>query len=102
VILKNTSGSIRVKGHSSPVGISHIKKLPLDGEIDVQTTYKDIRLILPASAKVVISAYSKYGKIESDYPIFVLKGGGQDSTHRQEGKTFVQLKTSRKIVIKKK
>jgi DUF4097 and DUF4098 domain-containing protein YvlB len=71
VVLRRTSGSIEVHGDSSPVEVDEIKSLPAGGRIEILTTYKPVSLVLPAEAEVVIQAKSEYGKISSDFPVFL-------------------------------
>jgi hypothetical protein len=61
-----------VHGNSSPIEISEIKSIPEIATIDLFTTYKPISLELPSATKVQIGAHSEYGKIKSDYPVFIL------------------------------
>jgi len=72
VILKGTSGSIKVRGNSSPIEITDIKNLPENGVIDLYTTYKPVTLELPSNTNAQIAAKSEYGKIQSDFPVYVL------------------------------
>ncbi|MDH5706457.1 MAG: hypothetical protein OEZ45_10610, partial [Candidatus Aminicenantes bacterium] len=102
VVLKRTSGSIIVQGSSSPIEVTQIRNLPKDGKVELITTYKPILLHLPRNADAVISAYSRYGKISSDFPVYLDQGDDKKiRIELGEGKTTVQLKTSANITIKK-
>jgi hypothetical protein len=102
VILKRTSGSIIVQGSSSPIEVSQIKNLPTNGQVELITTYKPILLYIPKNAHVNISANTRYGKIHSDFPVYLDEG--DKNKIRIEiggGQTSVLLKTSGNITIKK-
>ena len=102
VILKQTMGSIVVKGSSSPIEITGIKKMPKDGGIELITTYKPITLHLPESADVILSAYTTYGKINSDFPVYLssAKNAAPEAAEKK-GSTLVRLETSGNITVKK-
>jgi hypothetical protein len=102
VILKQTMGSIVVKGSSSPIEITGIKKMPKDGRIELITTYKPITLHLPESADVILSAYTTYGKINSDFPVYLssAKNAAPEAAEKK-GSTVVRLETSGNITVKK-
>jgi len=102
VILKRTSGSIIVQDSSSPIEVTQIKNLPKEGQVELITTYKPILLHIPKSANVIISASTRYGKINSDFPVYLDK----EDKHKirvelGNGQTAVNLKTSGNITIKK-
>jgi DUF4097 and DUF4098 domain-containing protein YvlB len=101
VVLKGTSGSIDVRGSSSPIEVSNIRKLPEDARIDLVTTYKPITLTLPENADVAVSANSEYGKIRSDFPVYL--NGDEKGARLELGKASVtvHLKTSSNIILKK-
>jgi DUF4097 and DUF4098 domain-containing protein YvlB len=103
VILKRTAGSIEVRGDSSPIEVSQITKVPAGGRINLITTYKPVTLALPASAAVQISARTTYGKIRSDFPVY-LNNDDDGKTVKLElgnGSTLVRIETSGDIVLRK-
>ena len=97
VILKNTSGSIKVKGGSSPIEISNVKHLPAQGFINLETTYKNINISLPKDSKVSIFTFSKYSKIESDFPVYINK---ENDDKKPLNGTIIKIKSSGRIIIK--
>jgi len=102
VILKRTSGSIVVQGSSSPIEVSQIKNLPSNAQVELITTYKPILLYVPKNPNVNISAYTRYGKISSDFPVYL----DEEDKNRIRielgaGQTAVRLQTSGNITIKK-
>lgn len=102
VVLKQTSGSIIVHGSSSPIEVSRIRKLPKDGKIELITTYKPILLYLPRNADVAVLADSRYGKIKSDFPVYIKdKDKEQTQIEIGEGSTFIRLETSGNITLRK-
>jgi len=102
VVLKRTSGSILVEGSSSPIEVTQIRNLPKDGKVELTTTYKPILLHLPRNTDAVISASTRYGKIISDFPVYLNQGDDKNiRIELGEGKTQVSLKTSANITIKK-
>ncbi|MGH7455690.1 MAG: hypothetical protein ACRENG_30320, partial [bacterium] len=102
VILKRTASSIEVRGDSSPIEVSQIEKLPANGRINLFTTYKPVTLALPASAAVQISARSEYGKIRSDFPVYLNDSEGKTvKMSMGNGGTLVQIETSGDIVLRK-
>jgi hypothetical protein len=102
VILRQTSGSIVVSGSSSPIEVSSIKRLPADGEIELITTYKKIQLALPEDADVTISASTRYGRIRSDFPVYLdSEDDKKIEVKLGKGRTMVRLETSGNIILKK-
>jgi DUF4097 and DUF4098 domain-containing protein YvlB len=102
VILKGTSGSIHVRGDSSPIEVSNLRHLPAGGAIELITTYKPVTLGLPATASVKISAQTEYGKIRSDFPVYLM--GDDDKQVKIEvgtGGNLVRIATSGDITIRK-
>lgn len=103
VVLKGTSGSIKVWGRNSPIEVRDIKKLPGGSRIELITTYKPITLELPGDAKVKVSAYTRYGKIYSDFPVYLKKSQERGmAIETGEGDIFVRLQTDQDITLKKK
>jgi DUF4097 and DUF4098 domain-containing protein YvlB len=104
VILRRTSGSIVVHGDSSPVEVDEIKSLPAGGRIEILTSYKPVTLTLPADAEVAIQAKSEYGKISSDFPVF-LSGTDPNTVSTKlaaklgEATVLVRIETSADIRI---
>jgi hypothetical protein len=100
VIIKGTSGSIVVNGQSSPIEVSQIKSLPKTGKIELITSYKPITLELPDNPDVEIYASYQYGKLYSDFPVYVNK---EDEIQAKIGKGIIPIKliTSSDIKIKK-
>jgi hypothetical protein len=86
-----------VNGNSSPIEIKNIDHLPVDGKIELTTTYKPIELNLPADSNVLITAYTTYGQVISDFPVF-LKAV---PVKPEAGKTEIFIKTSQDITIRK-
>ena len=79
-----------------------VKILSKGGKVELIATYKPILLHLPRNADAVISAYSWYGKISSDFPVYLDEGDDKKiRIELGEGKTEVSLKTSANITIKK-
>jgi hypothetical protein len=101
VILRQTSGSIRVVGDSSGVEVSQIRMLPKGSTIDIRTSFKPIMVAIPKDAEVAVSAKTEFGKIHSDYPVYL---GGEDNRPAVgvgKGTIPVRLETSADITIKK-
>ncbi len=103
VVLKNSSGSINILGKSSPIEVTEIAGIPDGGQIKLITSYKPITLFLPAEVDVSVSAYSKYGKIESDYPVY-LQNQEKSGTRVKigDGRIQVILETDQNITLRKK
>jgi DUF4097 and DUF4098 domain-containing protein YvlB len=104
VILKRTAGSIDVRGDSSPIEVSQVEKLPAGGQINLITTYKPVTLSLPAAAAVQISARTTYGKIRSDFPVYLNNDEEEGRAVKLElgnGGTLVRIETSGDIVLRK-
>ncbi|MCH6559897.1 hypothetical protein IH799_06020 [candidate division KSB1 bacterium] len=103
VILKRTGGSIKVRGQNSSIEVYAIEKLPKESQIELITSYKAVTLSLPEAANVTISAYTSYGKIRSDYPVYL----NEDSNKQQarvelgDGSTLVRIETSGNITLRK-
>ena len=97
--LESTDSSV---GSSSPIEVLDIRQLPKDGKIELITTYKSIDLSLPSDADVAVSARTRYGKITSDYPVY-LSGADMKTKEIQlgEGTIPVRLETTGNINIKK-
>ena len=80
VVLRGTSGSISILGESSAVDIEAIKALPPGGVIDVKTSFKPIRVVLPAGTEVQGTARTESGKIITEFPVILRdpgKAGGR-------------------------
>ena len=103
VILKRTGGSIKVRGQNSSIEVYAIEKLPKESQIELITSYKPVTLSLPDAANVKISAYTSYGKIRSDYPVYL----NEDSNKQQarvelgDGSILVRIETSGNITLRK-
>jgi ethanolamine utilization microcompartment shell protein EutS len=104
VILKRTSGSIRIKGDSSAVEVSEIKGLPEVGLIDIRTSFKPIQISFPKDADVRLTARTEFGKIRSDFPVYLQETGDMKgravTLEVGKGTTIVRLETSSDISIK--
>lgn len=102
VILKRAASSIEVRGDSSRIEVSQIEKLPANGRINLFTTYKPVTQALPASAPAQISARTEYGKIRSDFPVYLNDSEGKTlKTAIGTGGTVVQIETSGDIVLRR-
>jgi hypothetical protein len=102
VILKNTTGSIHVRGDSSPIEVSDIRKLPEGSTIDLFTSYKPVTLDLPADANVKVVANTQYGKIRSDFPVYLTgEDNNQVKIELGTGSSLVKVETSHDIIIRK-
>ena len=104
VVLRRTSGSIEVHGSSSRIEVDEIKSLPAGGRVELLTTYEPVKLTLPADAEVTIQAKSEYGKISSDFPVF-LSGTDPNTVSTKlaaklgEATVLVRIETSADIRI---
>jgi len=79
-----------------------VKNLSKGGKVEYITTYKPILLRIPKSANVIISASTRYGKINSDFPVYLDKEDkNKIRVELGDGQTAVNLKTSGNITIKK-
>lgn len=104
VVLKRTAGSIDVRGDSSPIEVAQIEKLPAGSRINLMTTYKPVTLALPAAAAVQISAHSQYGKIRSDFPVYLNNDDDDGKAVKLElgtGGAMVRVETSGDIILRK-
>ncbi|MDD8026736.1 MAG: hypothetical protein PHI34_09485 [Acidobacteriota bacterium] len=105
VILRKTGGFITVVGESGGVDISQLKTLAAGSIIDVKTTFKPISLTLPAGTEIQGTARTEYGKIITDFPVYLLdnrEGDGQAIEFRTgKGGITVKLETTAGITIKK-
>ena len=101
---RKTSGSIWINGESSGVEISEIKALPAGSVIEIKTSFKPIDLTLPAGTVVLGTARTEFGKIVTEFPVYLLDGGeaGRRAVRFETGKAGVTLKleTSADITIK--
>jgi hypothetical protein len=76
--------------------------LPAGGRITLFTTYKPVTLSLPAAAAVKIFAQTTYGKIRSDFPVYLNDEEGKAVKMEQgDGSTLVRIETSGDIVLRK-
>ena len=66
-----SSGSIDVQGSSSPIEVSDILSLPKDASIRLITSYKPVKVSLPKGTEVKAKLRSEYGKIQSDFPVYL-------------------------------
>jgi len=103
VVLRQTSGSIRVRGESSSVEVSRIKNLPDGSVIDIRTTFKPILISFPAAAELKLTARTDFGKILSDFPVYLEDTDEKKQIRLETGKggVTVTLETSAGITIKK-
>jgi DUF4097 and DUF4098 domain-containing protein YvlB len=101
VVLRKTGGSISVRGSSSPIEVMEIQSVPKGGKIELITTYKPITLTLPESVEAAISAVTTYGKIRSDYPVYLQESEKNIKIEVGKGGILVKLETSGDITIKK-
>jgi hypothetical protein len=103
VVLRQTSGSVVVRGSSSPIEVTQVKSLPAGSRIELITTYKPVVVEIPADADVAISASTQYGQIRSDFPVYLLDKGTK-SVEVELGKASitVRIETSGDITIRKK
>ena len=104
VITKGTAGSIKISGNSSPVTISDVRALPKLSRIEVITSYKPITLSLPADTDVSVAAQTKYGKIRSDWAVYLPEDDEnfiEIGRKRADTAVSVFLKTSADITIRK-
>lgn len=105
VVLRRTSGPITVTAESSSVEIAEIKALPAGCVIDVQTSFRPIRITLPAGTEVQGTAKAGFGKVVSDIPVTLSDPGSLDgqvvSFGAGKGGVTLNLETSADITIKK-
>jgi DUF4097 and DUF4098 domain-containing protein YvlB len=102
VALKNTSGSIEVRGDSSPIEVSSIDKLPAAGRVELYTTYKPVTLFLPASTSAKIFARTEYGKIRSDFPVYLNNTDEKTATiDMGSGGAVVRIETTADIILRR-
>lgn len=104
VLVKGTRGSIQVHGDSSPIDVSDIRALPKGARIDLVTSYKPVTLVLPADADVKVLANTQYGKIRSDFPVYLDSESGENkNVHFELGNASasVRVETSADIILKK-
>jgi hypothetical protein len=72
------------------------------GRINLTTTYKPVTLALPASAAVKIYARTEYGKIRSDFPVYLNDSEGKVvKTELGNGSTLIQIETTADIILRK-
>jgi hypothetical protein len=103
VVLRETSGSVVVRGSSSPIEVTQVKSLPQGSRVELITTYKPIIVEIPGDADVAISASTQYGKIRSDFPVYLLdKGTKSIKVELGKASIIVRIETSGDITIKKK
>ena len=102
VILKNTSGSIHVRGDSSPIEVSQIRKLPAGAIVELFTSYKPVTLDLPGDANVTVMAKTQYGTIRSDFPVYLnAEDNKQAKIELGTGSGQIRIETSNDIIIRK-
>jgi hypothetical protein len=106
VILRGTSGSITVVGESSSVEIEAVKALPAGSLIDIKTSFKPIRLTLPAGTEIQGTAKTQFGKINTAIPVILKDSGAFEgqSVRFESGKGGITLtlETSADITINRK
>jgi hypothetical protein len=71
VEIRRSNGSIVINSEGSPVEIKEIARLAKPSIIDITTTMNPITLHLPGHLAVALSAKTEYGKIRSDYPVYL-------------------------------
>ena len=84
--------------------MSQITKVPAGGSINLLTTYKPVTLTLPANAAVQISAHTQYGKIRSDFPVYLNNDEDDGKAIKLElgnGGALVRVETSGDIILRK-
>ena len=124
IILRRTSGSITVLGESSSVDVEQVKSLPAGSLIDIKTSFKPIRLALPEATEVEGTARTEFGRITTDFPVFLKDTAGFEGRavsfssgegevplkvekyanimlSARKGKVWLKLETSADITIKK-
>ena len=90
-----------VNGSSSPIEVV-VDRIPEAGRIELNTSYKTIDLTMPASADIMLSAKTKYGKIRSDFPVYLMHDEKRVEIRNGKGKFPVHVETSHNINIKEK
>jgi DUF4097 and DUF4098 domain-containing protein YvlB len=101
VVLRKTAGSISVRGNSSPIEVAEIQSIPRGGKVELITTYKPILLTLPEGVEAAISAVTRYGKIRSDFPVYLQDSDKSIKIELGKGGVMVKLETTSDITIKK-
>lgn len=97
VKLKQTAGSITVRSQSGSVNVSDFKILPATAMIDISTTFEKIELNLPNGTETAVQAKTSFGKIESDYPIYMNSSKPQKI---KAGQVIIKLETDSDIIVR--
>jgi DUF4097 and DUF4098 domain-containing protein YvlB len=105
IILRRVPAQITVVGESSPVDISQLKAPIAGGLISVRTSLSPITLTVPAGTGIQGSAKSEFGKIVTDFPVYLREARNEDSQTVEfgagPGGLTLKLETSGPITIKK-
>jgi len=75
IILRGTKGSVLARGESSSVELSAVKSLPPGSMVDIRTSYNPITVTLLAGVEPKITARTEFGRIRSDYPVYIADTG---------------------------
>ena len=103
VVIKGSAGSVRVQGNSSPIEVIDVKAAPPGSEFELITKYKPVKLTLPAETDAVVRAETQYGKIYSDFPVYLgVDPDKQVKIEQKKGKVLVKIKTTQDITIREK
>jgi len=96
--LIGTGSSIKIDSKSSQIDIKKIKNLPDSSTIVIKTVFNDINLTLPSDYKIPIFAKSKFGDIESDFPVLLLSKGIKGNIE-DKNKSYIKLETTADVNI---
>jgi DUF4097 and DUF4098 domain-containing protein YvlB len=97
VKLKQTAGSIIIRSQSGSVNVSDFKILPATATIDILTTFEKIELNLPAGTEAAVQAKTSFGKIESDYPVYM---NSSKPLKVKAGQVIIKLETDSDIIVR--
>jgi hypothetical protein len=105
VVLRRTSGSITVVGESSAVEVGQIKALPAGSAVEIRTSFNPILISLPAGIQVQGTARTGFGKILTDFPVYLKEAvdveGQSVSFGSDKPGVMLKLETSANITIKR-
>jgi hypothetical protein len=108
VMLRGTPGSVLVRSESASVELVAVKSLPPGSVVDIRTSYNPITVTFPAGVEPRIWARTEYGRVRSDFPVYMMDTGQGGVGVAAGGRTadpkavVVRLETSSgDIVIKK-
>jgi hypothetical protein len=88
VLVRQTSGSIRVTSESGMIEVSDISLLPQNAEVSLKASFGSIRLMLKSDVDAWITASSEFGKIQSDFPVYL----------GEEGRSTVRINLGDEVV----